>query len=110
MDIDEYLSEFEYNKEHNRQWLWNLVNSLVSDDFQNYIDEKVKLRRQKIIKQQNLRMIINPEFVSIFKSSNVISSEKGKGHYLTGLPKKSSYQQKYEDIFEENKELEVNTR
>ena len=35
VDIDEYLLEFEYNKEPNRQWLWNLVKSLVSDDFQN---------------------------------------------------------------------------
>ena len=89
VDIDEYLPEFEYNKEPNRQWLWNLVNSLVSDDFQNYIDEKVKLRRQNVIKQQNLRMTINPEFVNIFKSSNAISSEKGKSHYLARLPKKS---------------------
>ena len=105
VDIDEYLPEFEYNKEPNRPWLWNLVNSLVSDDFQNYIDEKVKL-----IEQQNLRMTINPEFVNIFKSSNAISSEKGMNHYLTRLPKKSSYQQKYEDIFEENKELETKTR
>ena len=97
------------NKEPKRQFLWNLENSLVSDDFQNYIDEKVKLRRQNLIKQQNLRTTINPEFANIFKSSNTIFSEKGKSHYLARLPKKFSYQQKYEDIFEENKELETKT-
>ena len=29
VDIDQYLPEFEYNKEPKRQWLWNLVNTLV---------------------------------------------------------------------------------
>ena len=92
VDIDEYLPEFGYNKEPNRQWVWNLVNSLVSDDFQNYIDKKVKLRKQNLIKQQNIKMTINYELINIFKSSNVISSEKEKSHFLARLPKKFSYE------------------
>ena len=66
--IEEYLPEFEYHKDPNRQWLCNLINSLIPEDFQDFIDNKVKLRRQSIIKQQNLKMIINPDFVNIFKS------------------------------------------
>ena len=43
--IDDYLPEFEYNKEPNRQWLCNVVNSLILEDFQSFIDEQVNLGR-----------------------------------------------------------------
>ena len=108
--IKEYLPEFEYHKDPNRQWLCNLINFLIPEDFQDFIDNKVKLRRQSIIKQQNLKMTINPDFVNIFKSSNAISSEKGKSYFLTRLPKKSTYQKKYEEIYEEKKDLEKQTK
>ena len=104
--IDDYLPEFEYNKEPNRQWLCNVVNSLIPEDFQNFIDEQVNLRRQFLLRHQNLKMTVHPEFVNIFKSSKAISFEKGKSHYLARFPKKSVYQTKYESIVEEKKELE----
>ena len=101
--IEEYLPEFDYQREPNRQWLCNLVNSLIPEEFKLFIDEKVELRRQALIKQQNLKMTIHPDFANIFKSSNAISSERGKSYFLTRLPKKSVYQQKYEEIREEKK-------
>ena len=108
--IEEYLPEFDYQREPNRQWLCNLVNSLIPEEFKLFIDEKVKLRRQALIKQQNLKMTIHPDFANIFKSSNAISSERGKSYFLTRLPKKSVYQQKYEEIRKEKKELEKQTK
>ena len=56
-------------------------------------------------------MTVNPDFVNIFKSSNAISSKKDKSYFLTRLPKKSTYQKKYEEIYEEkNGSWEANKR
>ena len=37
IDINSYLPDNEYLKEPNREWLWNVVNSLIPNEFQKYI-------------------------------------------------------------------------
>ena len=33
-DILKFLPEYDYKKEPNRDWLWNLVNTLINENFQ----------------------------------------------------------------------------
>ena len=77
-DIDEYLPEYDYSKEHNRDWLWNLINSLNQKEFQKFIDIKTEKKRKSIIHSQNMQITVKKEFIDIFKTSKAVSLHNGK--------------------------------
>ena len=43
LNIKKYLPDYEYNKESNKEWICNLLNTLIDEDFQYFIKEKQKL-------------------------------------------------------------------
>ena len=47
VDIDSYTPKYDYPKEPNREWLCNIINSLIPVDFKAYIDQKIKSRKRK---------------------------------------------------------------
>ena len=67
INVHSYLSDLEYDKAPNREWLWNVVNTLILSEFKEYIDQHVFERKVSIYKSQNVSTIIKPEFVDIFK-------------------------------------------
>ena len=77
---------YNYDKELNREWICNIVNSLIPSEFREFIEKKVDDRKENIIKSQNLRVIILHQFVSIFKVSNSVSLNKGRSHFLIRTP------------------------
>ena len=62
---------------------------------------KVDQRKESIIKSQNLGTNVLPEFVNIFKSSNSVSLQKGKSHFLIRNPKETKQQMRLKEIEEE---------
>ena len=100
-EIQTYLPEYLYDKIQNREWVCNVVNSLIPQEFKEFIDKKVKERKQSIIKSQNLGANIMPQFVNIFKTSNSVSLHKGKSHFLIRQSQKTKLQAKLEKIEEE---------
>ena len=40
INIASYLPEYEYSKEPNREWVWNLINSLIPDQFTEFIRKR----------------------------------------------------------------------
>ena len=36
-NIKKYLLEHKYLKDPNREWLWSMINSIIPEDFKNYI-------------------------------------------------------------------------
>ena len=91
-NIHEFLPDFEYDKLPNREWFCNVVNTLIHDDFVEYISTKVNERKKAIYESQNISTQIRPEFIEIFKNSQSISFLKGKSHFLTRPPKKTKHQ------------------
>ena len=87
IDINSYLPDYEYLKEPNREWLWNVVNSLIPNEFQKYIKIWEEKRREELLQSSNLAIRVKPEFLDIFKSSQSVSTIKGKPHFLTRNPK-----------------------
>ena len=67
ISIYKYLPDYYYNKQLNREWLCNLLNSLIAKYFQAFIKEKVEIRKNELIESQNLGIHAKPEFISIFK-------------------------------------------
>ena len=45
VNIKKYLPLYEYLKEPNKEWLWNIINTLITKEFHEFIDEKVEQRK-----------------------------------------------------------------
>ena len=105
-EIDQFLPEYSYNKEPNREWLCNMINTLITDEFQEFIKMKVEKRNKEIISSQNLGIKATSEFVEIFKRSQSISTTNGKSHFIARNPKITKEQHKIITLEEEKKELD----
>ena len=115
VNIKDYLPDYQYIKEPNREWLCNVINSLIQEEFHEFIQEKVDKRREELIKSQNLGITIKPEFEALFANSNAVSTMKGKSHFLTRMPKTNKDHQKIMKLEEEikdnySKEKELNRK
>ena len=59
-----------------------MVNTLLHDEFQEFLNTKIINREYDLIKEQNLQVRAIPEIFNILKRSKVVSSSKGKSHFL----------------------------
>ena len=101
IDIKKFLPKYSYEKEPNREWLCNIVNTLLNEEFNKFIGEKVEIRKQEFIKSQNISVSVKPEFLKIFKNSQSISYSKGKSHFLARMPRPTKDQEKIKQLEEE---------
>ena len=85
--IASYLPDYEYNIEPYRDWICNLVNSLIPNESQKVIKQKEDERRKDLLLSSNLAMKVKPEILNIFKESQSVSIVSGRSHYLTRDPK-----------------------
>ena len=69
IDIEAYLPSYDYPKEPNREWFWNIVNSLIPDEFKSFVDHQIEKRLKKLVQNQNLKVTANKYFIEIFKAS-----------------------------------------
>ena len=72
-NINKYIPDYKYCKEPNREWLWNVINTLIPEEFQSFISHNVMQRWAELIKSQNLSITAKPEFISIFRNSQSFS-------------------------------------
>ena len=103
--IDEFLPEYSYTKEPNREWLCNVINTLITDDFKKFIKINIEKRNKELISSQNLGINATSEFNEIFKKSQPISTAKEKSHFLTRTQKLTKDQHKVIAIEEEKKKF-----
>ena len=103
-NINNYIPDYKYCKEPNREWLWNVINTLIPEEFQSFISHNVMQRRAELIKSQNLSITAKPEFISIFRNSQLVSMHKGRSHFLTREPKLSKDKTTISN-FEEEKQI-----
>ena len=81
-DIDSYLPSYDYDKYPNRDWIWNVLNTIAHDKFQTLIKETLKDREKMIVMKSRLNVEAIPEIVNIFAKSQNVSVSKGKSHFL----------------------------
>ena len=48
-EIHDFLPKYDYNKEPNREWLCNLINTLITDKFKEFINIEIKRRNKELI-------------------------------------------------------------
>ena len=71
VEIDRYIPDYEYQKEPNREWFVNLVNTLLEDNFKVFINDRWIACKQIGIKSKNLGVTIQNKFIEIFKNQNL---------------------------------------
>ena len=62
--IDSYLPEYEHSKLPNRQWLCNVINTLVGPSLKRYVDDKIKDRVSILLTRRNLQL---KRFLNLFR-------------------------------------------
>ena len=83
INIQEYLPEYDYECEHNKEWLWNMIHSLLGESIRKHVEKKWKERLTKPLEMKNLSTQILPQFVKLFKESNSVSTEKRKSNFFS---------------------------
>ena len=81
-NIDEFLPDFNYQKLPNREWLWNLLNTILGEQFREFIQSKQQERTEYITEKKEMKVRALPEFIKLIKDSKSISTQKGRSHFL----------------------------
>ncbi len=58
-----------------RQYLANIVYTVVGKQFYDWVDGKVKARNQKVISEANMGIEMDPDIAAIFKASTAVSGK-----------------------------------
>ena len=99
-EVDKYIPDYEYDKKPNRNWIWNIINSVCQVEFQKYIEKKISERVKHMVKMKSFNVKALPEFVNIFQSSKNISTDKGRSHFLI----KTAGKRKWEEVKKDDAE------
>ena len=51
--------------------------TIIGDDFQDWVDERITARNAKIANDQNLSIQMDPEIAELFRNSTSVSVSKG---------------------------------
>ena len=81
-NLDSYLPSYDYDKYPNRDWIWNVLNSIAHDEFQKLIKDALKDREKMIVMKRGMNVEAIPEIVNIFAKSQNVSVSKGKSNFL----------------------------
>uniref|UniRef100_A0A7S3NG86 Uncharacterized protein n=1 Tax=Euplotes harpa TaxID=151035 RepID=A0A7S3NG86_9SPIT len=99
--IDAYLPSYKLGKQPQREWVANIIHTLIPDKLRTFIQDKLKERKKSIISAKNMSVKALPQFVEAFKESNHLSYEKGRAHMLLRKSKKRTayeVQLEYKDL------------
>ena len=48
-EMHDFLPKYDYNKEPSREWFCNLINTLITDKFKEFINVEIKWRNKELI-------------------------------------------------------------
>jgi hypothetical protein len=82
--VKDYLPEGPDLARVNRQWVCNVVYTIVGQPIADYVAYKVNDRNVKIAEKQQLELELDPEVANAYQRSNQVSS-KSKRYYKINL-------------------------
>ena len=106
-DIESYLPTYKYSKLPNREWLWNVINSIDGVQFKSYIQNALANREKEMIINKGLSVTAIPEIANIFAASKNVSYCNGRTHFLMRSKPSRNKRKLHEmevDTIEETKE------
>ena len=82
VDINSYIPEYNYKKDPQREWHCNIVNTLINNEFKQFIASTLRDREELIVMKKSLKTNVRPEFTEIFCKLNNVSVSNGRFHFL----------------------------
>ena len=99
-DIKSYLSDYDYDKKLQREWLWNIISILVTEQFHAFVSISLQLRELKYIGQKSLKANSLPQFLDLFSKSKNVSIFYGRSNSLLSFtPRKIKVYEMETDIY-----------
>ena len=86
IEIESYLSDYDYYKVPQREWLCNIINTLIPEKFDEFVSWGFHKRENKLINQKGLKVNVLSQFVDIFSQSKNVSIFNGRSHFLLRDP------------------------
>ena len=65
-----------------REYIANVIYTVIGDPFQAWVNEQVKLRNEKVVDDRDLAIKMDPEIAKIFRDSTAISSKYPSSFYI----------------------------
>ena len=84
-NIDEFLPDYNYQKQPNREWLWNILSRVIGERFRDFIKQRQQEMTDYILDNKKIKIRALPEFIKHFQDSTSISTHNGRTHFLTNL-------------------------
>ena len=82
VDINSDIPEYNYKKDPQREWLCNIVNTLINNEFKQFIANALRDREKLIVMKKSLKTNVLPEFTEIFCKSNNVSVSNVRSYFL----------------------------
>ena len=58
-----------------RQWIINVINTIVQDDFSNWVRQYIETRNKKVVTSHNILIDMDPAVAEAFAASTAVSSK-----------------------------------
>ena len=58
-----------------RQYIANIINTIVGKPFRKWIDDKLEARNTELAEKKEMMIELDPQIEAIFKASNAVSSK-----------------------------------
>ena len=62
-----------------KQWLVNIVYSIVQEDFSKWVRKLIESRNEKLVSEKDALLEMDPQIAEVFARSTAISQSKGIG-------------------------------
>ena len=62
-----------------KQWLVNIVYTIVQEDFSDWVREQIEARNEKLVTEKDMLLEMDPEIAEVFAKSTAVSQSKGIG-------------------------------
>ena len=97
IEIDYYSSVYKYTKFPDREWLYNVINTIANNEFSIFISCAMKNREKMMVNRMRLNVEAVPDIINIFAKPSNVSYMKGRTHFLM-RSSKDSRKRKYTEI------------
>jgi hypothetical protein len=83
-DVWQYLPDERDMHRLPRQWLINVIYTVVGKPFQDWVDERIEQRNSKVAEDDNKMIEVDPAIAAAFNASNYISGKYMHEHRFFG--------------------------
>ena len=78
--MEQYLCDPRDFKKLPRQWIINLIYTIVGQPFAEWVSERVEARNRKLVEEHDMAINLDPEIARCFEQATAVSSKSDLNH------------------------------